>query len=66
MWRLRYPPAGSCGFANCEYADGHVMRLWTAEDRTWGNVPEQQAGALGEVRGLEGQVNSRRTVGGTR
>ena len=41
--------------ANSEYADAHALRAWAAEDITWGifNVPEQQLGVLGEVRGLD-------------
>jgi 2-polyprenyl-3-methyl-5-hydroxy-6-metoxy-1,4-benzoquinol methylase len=38
--------------ANREYADDHA---WAAADITWDvfNVPEQQVGVLGDVRGLE-------------
>jgi SAM-dependent methyltransferase len=41
--------------ANSEYTDEHAGRAWTAEDITWGifNVPEQQLGVLGDVRGLD-------------
>jgi SAM-dependent methyltransferase len=41
--------------ANSEYADEHAYRAWAADEITWGifNVPEQQVGALGDVRGLE-------------
>ena len=41
--------------ANHEYADDHAYRAWAAEDITWGifNVPEQQIGVLGGVRGLD-------------
>ena len=41
--------------ANSEYADEHAVRAWAAEDLTWGifNVPEQQLGVLGDVRGLD-------------
>src|SRR5215471_6802533 len=41
--------------ANSEYADEHAVRAWAAEDITWGifNVPEQQLGVLGDVRGLD-------------
>jgi 2-polyprenyl-3-methyl-5-hydroxy-6-metoxy-1,4-benzoquinol methylase len=41
--------------ANSEYADEHAYRAWAAEDITWGifNVPEQQPGVLGDVRGLD-------------
>ena len=41
--------------ANSEYADEHAYHAWTAEDITWGifNVPEQQLGVLGDVRGLD-------------
>jgi hypothetical protein len=41
--------------ANSEYADEHAYRAWAAEDITWGifNVPEQQLGVLGDVRGLD-------------
>ena len=33
----------------------HAVRAWAAEDITWGifNVPEQQLGVLGDVRGLD-------------
>lgn len=41
--------------ANRECGDEHAHRAWAAEDITWGifNVPEQQLGVLGDVRGLE-------------
>jgi len=41
--------------ANSEYANEHAYRAWAAEDITWGifNVPEQQLGMLGDVRGLD-------------
>lgn len=41
--------------ANGEYAGEHALRAWAAEDITWGvfNVPEQQLGVLGDVRGLD-------------
>jgi SAM-dependent methyltransferase len=41
--------------ANREYADDHAYRAWAAEDMTWGifNIPEQQAGVLGDVGGLD-------------
>jgi SAM-dependent methyltransferase len=41
--------------ANSDYADAHADRAWAAEDITWGifNVPEQQLGVLGDVRGLD-------------
>lgn len=41
--------------ANSEYTDEHAGRAWAAEDITWGifNVPEQQLGVLGDVRGLD-------------
>jgi SAM-dependent methyltransferase len=41
--------------ANREYGDEHAHRAWAGEDITWGifNVPEQQLGVLGDVRGLE-------------
>jgi SAM-dependent methyltransferase len=41
--------------ANSEYNDDHAYRAWAAEDITWGifNVPEQQLGVLGDVRGLD-------------
>ena len=41
--------------ANGEYANEHAYRAWAAEDITWGifNVPEQQLGMLGDVRGLD-------------
>lgn len=41
--------------ANREYGDEHAHRAWAAEDITWAifNVPEQQLGVLGDVRGLE-------------
>ena len=41
--------------ANSDYADEHAYRAWAAEDVTWGifNVPEQQLGVLGDVRGLD-------------
>ena len=41
--------------ANSEYTDEHAYRAWAAEDITWGifNVPEQQLGVLGDVRGLD-------------
>lgn len=41
--------------ANREYADDHADQAWAAEDITWGNfnVPEQQLGVLGHVRGLD-------------
>jgi hypothetical protein len=41
--------------ANSEYADEHALRAWAAEDISWGifNVPEQQLGVLGDVRGLD-------------
>lgn len=41
--------------ANGEYADDHADRAWAADDITWGifNVPEQQLGVLGDVRGLD-------------
>ena len=48
---------------NSEYADEHAYRAWAAEDITWGifNVPEQQFGVLGDVRGLD--VVERRNPG---
>ena len=41
--------------ANSEYTDEHAGRAWAADDITWGifNVPEQQLGVLGDVRGLD-------------
>ncbi len=41
--------------ANSEYADEHAYRAWAARDITWGifNVPEEQLGVLGNVRGLK-------------
>jgi len=41
--------------ANREYGDEHAHRAWAGEDITWGifNVPEQQLGVLGDVRGLD-------------
>lgn len=41
--------------ANREYADAHADRAWGAEDIAWGifNVPEQQLGVLGDVRGQD-------------
>src|SRR5882757_4771165 len=41
--------------ANLDYADDHADRAWSASDITWGvfNVPEQQLGVLGDVRGLD-------------
>ena len=41
--------------ANREYAGDHAYRAWDAGDITWGifNVPEQQLGVLGDVRGLD-------------
>jgi hypothetical protein len=41
--------------ANQEYADDHAYRAWAAEDMTWGifNIPEEQAGVLGDVGGLD-------------
>ena len=41
--------------ANSEYGDEHALRAWAAPDIAWGifNVPEQQLGALGDVRGLD-------------
>ena len=41
--------------ANREYAGEHALRAWAAADITWGifNVPEQQLGVLGDVRGLD-------------
>jgi SAM-dependent methyltransferase len=41
--------------ANREYGDEHAVRAWAAEDITWGNfnVPEQELGVLGDVRGLD-------------
>ena len=41
--------------ANSEYADEHAVRAWAAADITWGifNVPEQQLGVLGDIRGLD-------------
>jgi SAM-dependent methyltransferase len=41
--------------ANREYGDDHARRAWAAERITWGifNVPEEDLGVLGEVRGLE-------------
>ncbi len=41
--------------ANSEYGDEHAVRGWAAEDIAWGifNVPEQQLGVLGDVRGLD-------------
>jgi SAM-dependent methyltransferase len=41
--------------ANREYGDDHADRAWAAGDITWGifNVPEQQLGVLGDVRGLD-------------
>jgi hypothetical protein len=41
--------------ANSEYTDEHAGRAWAAEDITWGifNVPEQQLGVLGDLRGLD-------------
>src|ERR1700747_1990079 len=41
--------------ANSEYADEHAVRAWAAEDITWGifNMPEQQLGVFGDVRGLD-------------
>ena len=41
--------------ANSEYGDEHAVRAWAAADITWGifNVPEQQLGVLGDVRGLD-------------
>ena len=41
--------------ANSEYTDEHACRAWAAEDITWGifNMPEQQLGVLGDVRGLD-------------
>jgi hypothetical protein len=41
--------------ANSEYADEHALRAWAATDITGGifNVPEQQLGVLGDVRGLD-------------
>jgi SAM-dependent methyltransferase len=41
--------------ANRDYADDHADRAWSASDITWGvfNVPEQQLGVLGDVRGLD-------------
>ena len=39
--------------ANREYADDHAWRPRAADDITWGvfNVPEQEFGVLGDVRG---------------
>ena len=41
--------------ANREYGDDHANRAWAAEDITWGifDIPEQQVGVLGDVRGLD-------------
>jgi SAM-dependent methyltransferase len=41
--------------ANREYGDDHARRAWAAERITWGifNVPEEDLGVLGDVRGLE-------------
>jgi len=41
--------------ANSEYADEHAVRAWAADDITQGifNVPEQQLGVLGDVRGVD-------------
>jgi SAM-dependent methyltransferase len=41
--------------ANREYADDHADRAWAVGDITWGNfnVPEQDLGVLGDVRGLD-------------
>jgi len=41
--------------ANREYGDEHADRAWAAGDITWGifNVPEEQLGVLGDVRGLD-------------
>src|SRR6201982_1434835 len=41
--------------ATSEYADEHAVRAWAAADITWGifNVPEQQLGVLGDIRGLD-------------
>lgn len=38
-----------------KYADDHADRAWAAGDITWGvfNVPEQQLGVHGDVRGLD-------------
>jgi len=40
---------------NREYTDEHAWRAWSADGITWGifNVPEQQIGVLGDVRGLD-------------
>ena len=41
--------------ANREYGDEHADRAWAVGDITWGifNVPEQQLGVLGDVRGVD-------------
>ena len=41
--------------ANREYGDDHAYRAWAAEDITWGifDIPEQQVGVLGDIRGLD-------------
>jgi len=41
--------------ADGEYTDEHAYTAWAAADITWGifNVPEQQLGVLGDVRGLD-------------
>jgi len=40
---------------NAEYTDDQAVRMWAADDITWGvfNVPESQLGVLGEVDGLD-------------
>ena len=41
--------------ANREYCDDHARRAWASEHIAWGifNVPEQDLGVLGDVRGLD-------------
>jgi hypothetical protein len=41
--------------ADREYAGDHAYPAWDAGDITWGifNVPEQQLGVLGDVRGWD-------------
>src|SRR5262249_10534202 len=40
---------------NAEYTNDHAVRMWAADDITWGvfDVPENQLGVLGEVDGLD-------------
>jgi hypothetical protein len=53
------------GCANGEYADEHAYRAWAADGITWGifDMPEQQLGVLGDIRGLE--IPTRRRASGS-